>query len=36
MTVSTVGIEEGQEFAPRGFGPITMTDIVRYQARAAT
>ncbi len=31
MTVSTVGIEEGQEFAPRGFGPITMTDIVRYQ-----
>ncbi|MGN5238572.1 MaoC family dehydratase [Rhodococcus sp. SJ-3] len=31
MTASTVGIEEGQELAPREFGPITMTDIVRYQ-----
>jgi len=31
MTTSDVGIEAGQAFAPREFGPLTMTDIVRYQ-----
>lgn len=31
MTTSAVGIEVGQKLPPREFGPITMTDIVRYQ-----
>jgi len=31
MTTSDVDIEMGQAFAPREFGPLTMTDIVRYQ-----
>ncbi|MEE2033733.1 MaoC family dehydratase [Rhodococcus chondri] len=31
MITSGIDIEPGFEFAPREFGPITMTDIVRYQ-----
>ncbi len=31
MTMSGIEIEPGRAFAPRTFGPLTMTDIVRYQ-----
>ena len=31
MTTPAFGVEPGQAFAPREFGPITITDIVRYQ-----
>ncbi len=31
MTTPAFGVEPGREFAPREFGPVTITDIVRYQ-----
>lgn len=31
MTALSIDIEPGHKFAPRRFGPITMSDIVRYQ-----
>jgi len=31
VTASSVGVQPGQTFPPRKFGPISMTDVVRYQ-----